>query len=109
MKNFIQKGNAITVLAASAVISGAGTLVEDTFGVAAGDAESGEEFVLNLGGVYALPAVAAQTANQGKKAYWKADTKEVTSTASGNFLIGFYAIAKEADTATAAVRLNGTV
>ena len=58
MKNYVQKGENITVTAAAAAASGAGVLVGNLFGIAAGDAAIGEDLDLVTVGVFAMPKVA---------------------------------------------------
>lgn len=109
MKNFVNKGDTVTLTAPYARSSGQGALVGSLFGVAVGDVANGAEGEFVTRGVFDLTAAAATTASVGAKAYWDATNKEVTATASGNTLIGCFMAAKVADTTTARVRLNGTV
>lgn len=63
MKNYVQKGEAITVIAAAAVVAGAGVLVGDgLFGVAVNSAGIGDEVTLVTEGVFELPADATVAA-----------------------------------------------
>ncbi|MCF6232089.1 MAG: DUF2190 family protein [Rhodobacteraceae bacterium] len=108
MKNFIQKGDSITVTAPADVSSGDGVLVDALFGVASGDALTGADVVLATTGVFDLPKVTADDLTFGKRAYWNAGTGEVTATVSSNKLIGVAVVAAGAGAATVAVRLNGS-
>lgn len=63
MKNYVQKGEAITVIAAATVVAGAGVLVGDgLFGVAVNGAGIGDEVTLLTEGVFELPADATVAA-----------------------------------------------
>ncbi|MCF2870307.1 DUF2190 family protein [Octadecabacter sp. G9-8] len=88
MKNYIQPGENITLAAPDAVTSGDGVLVGSLFGVAHGNAASGADVVLATVGVFELPKVSADDIAVGAKVYWKDSTSDVTSTATGNTLIG---------------------
>jgi predicted RecA/RadA family phage recombinase len=88
MKNCIQPSENITLAAPAAVTSGDGVLVGSLFGVAHGNAVSGTDVVLATVGVFELPKVSADDTALGTKVYWKASTSDVTTTASGNTLIG---------------------
>ncbi len=107
MKNYIQQGNTLTFTAAAAIASGDGVLQGALFGVAATSAAIGEDFEADLVGVFELPK-AAGAITRGAKVYWNNGNSQVTTTASGNTLIGA-ATEPAADGATSArVRLNGT-
>jgi predicted RecA/RadA family phage recombinase len=88
MKNYVQRGENVTLAAPYAVASGAGALVGSLFGVASttlGNGESGE-FVTT--GVFDLAKVGSQAWTVGAKIYWDDTNKYCTTTASGNTLIG---------------------
>ena len=109
MKNFIQKGNTITLTApAGGVTSGGGVLVGSLFGIAAGDAVENAGVEVQTCGVFELPK-ATGAITQGAKVYWNNTNKNVTTTASGNTLIGAATVAAASGDATVIVRLNGTV
>lgn len=88
MRNFIQPGHTVTVPAPYDVLSGAPVMVGAIFGVANHDALSGKDLELSRGGVYALPKAASQAWTVGQKVYFDATNKVLTSTASGNTLVG---------------------
>ncbi|MCB5199025.1 DUF2190 family protein [Loktanella sp. TSTF-M6] len=88
MKNFIQQGENVTVTAAADVVSGQFLAVGALTGVAQGDAATGEEVVLVRRGVFALPKASAQAWTVGAKVYWDATNSVMTTTASGNTLVG---------------------
>lgn len=107
MKNYVARGDAITITAGADIASGDGVLVGSLFGVAAGDIANGAEGVINLTGVYDLPKTASQAWTVGALIYWTGTA--CTNVASTNKLIG---VAVEAVGGTAGetigrVRLNG--
>lgn len=109
MKNYVQKGDNITIAAAPyAVTSGGGCLTGLIFGVAAGDAESGASVDLVTVGVFDLPKVAANVFAVGAAVYWDDTAKVVTSTTTDNTKIGVAVTAAPNPSASVAVRLNGT-
>lgn len=109
-KNKIADGKVLTMIApAGGVVSGTGYKIGDIFGVATVSADAGAEFALDLEGVYPLPKAAAITPNPGVKLYWDDTAKAITTTASGNTLVGAHAgkVAAGAADVTIRVRLNG--
>lgn len=107
MKNYIQKGDTLPFTSSEAIAAGDGVIMGALFGVAATSADANVPFEASLIGVFELPKVAGAI-TAGAKVYWKADTSNVTTTASGNRLIGA-AVSAAADAATTVVvRLNGT-
>jgi len=111
MKNYVQPGNTITLAAPYDVMSGAGLLVGAIFGVAGGDALSGEEVEASLVGVFDLTKAASQAWSAGDKVYWDDTNKVATKTATGNTLIGtaVEAVAGGAGDTIGRVRLNGSL
>lgn len=106
MKNFVQPGDSLTFTSGAAVSSGQGVVMGALFGVAASAAEAGDPFEAAVVGVFELPKAAGAIA-AGMRVYWSAGAGNVTTTASGNTLIGA-ATEAAADTATTVrVRLNG--
>ena len=96
MKNFRHEGRLIPCTApAGGVASSEGVKIGDLFGVAATTAPEGGDFELALEGVFTLPK-AAGAIGQGAKVYWNAGNANVTTTASGNMLIG-HAVAAALD------------
>ncbi|MFQ6552948.1 DUF2190 family protein [Aestuariibius insulae] len=107
MKNFIQNGEALTVPAPADTKSGEGVGLGVLFGVAAGDALSGEPLVINTTGVYELPKVASQAWSVGAAIFWNGSA--CTTSSTGNLLIGAAADVTSNPSETGAVRLNGSV
>jgi len=111
MRNYIQPGNTITLAAPYDVTSGGGLLVGAIFGVAGGDALTGEEVEASLVGVFDLTKAASQAWVVGDKVCWDDTNKVATKTATGNTLIGtaVEAVTGGAGDTIGRVRLNGSV
>jgi predicted RecA/RadA family phage recombinase len=109
MKNKVQAGNVVPVIAPYAVLGGQGVLVGSLFGVASGDAANGTEVQIDREGVFDLTAVVADTGNQGAKIYWDNTARKITTTATNNTLVGVLAAAKGSSDTTARVLLDGSV
>lgn len=111
MKNYIQAGESLELLAPYDVTSGAGLLVGSIFGIATDAALSGNPVITVTEGVYDLAALSTDSATVGTKAYWDNTNKRITVTSSGNTYVGVFVKAKaggaQGDT-TAQVRLNGS-
>jgi predicted RecA/RadA family phage recombinase len=107
MKNYIEPGNVVSLLApAGGCKSGDLVVVEAIVGVAAYDAAAGVEVELSLVGVYSLPAIGP--IDQGAAVYFDTATKKVTAANSGTTLIGVALLAVGAGETSCRVRLNGT-
>jgi len=109
MKNFIQLGATITMLAPYAVASGNGLLVGSIFGVAANDALSGESVEAKRDGVFSLPCLSTDTVAAGAKLYWDNTNRRLTTTATNNTLVGAAVAAKAAGVSTVTVLLDGAI
>lgn len=109
MKNFIQSGCTLTVIAPANVLGGQALLVGAIFGVACHDAVQGTPVEINRFGVYALAAVAADTLAAGDKVYWDNTARRATKTATNNVLIGAAATAKSGTESSATVLLDGVI
>lgn len=108
MKNYVQKGDTLSLTAPYAVASGAGFKVGSIFAVASGPADSGAAVEGATVGVFDLAKTSAQAWTQGVAIYWDDTAKECTTTSSGNTKIGVAAIAASNPSAAGRVRLNGT-
>lgn len=106
MRNHVQPGNTLTLPAPADVLSGAGVVVGNIFGVANGDALSGEPVDLDVVGVFNLPKVSALAIAIGDKVYWDNTNKLVNKTSSGNTAIGVATSAAANPSATVDVRLS---
>jgi predicted RecA/RadA family phage recombinase len=108
MKNYIQRGDMITITVPSGgVISGQGVLVGNLFGVAAKNAAEGESVEIATVGVYELPKLASAVIAAGARVAWDDTAKHVVLPATGMVPIGIATIAAGNGTATARVRLDG--
>ena len=106
MKNYVQKGDHITVAAPAAVSSGDGVLIGSLFGVASTDAESGAEVALVTRGVVALPKEATtDTFAVGDPVEWDAGNDRVAALDTGD-QIGVAVEAAGASKATVAVKIG---
>src|SRR5438067_8695103 len=105
MKNKVQTGLTIGVIASANVLSGQGVLVGALFGVAAFSAASGTVVEIERTGVFDLPAASADTGTQGAKIYWDNTNSRLTTTATNNTLVGALTLAKAAGDTTARVLL----
>lgn len=108
MKNYVQKGENLTLPAPADVLSGEGVVIGSIFGVAAGDALSGADVDLVTEGVFELPKVSALAIAVGDKIYFDSATKLVNKTASGNTYVGVAVTAAANPSGFVNVRLNGS-
>ncbi|QDJ10790.1 Hypothetical protein HVPorG_04935 [Roseomonas mucosa] len=108
MRNYVQRGENLTVAAPYAVLSGAGVKLGAIFGVAAEDADQGATVDLATCGVFSLPKVAALAVAVGDLVFWDDSAKQVTKTASGNTRIGVAVTAAADPSPSVDVRLNGS-
>lgn len=109
MKNYIQKGEMLTLTAPYAVSSGGGALVGSIFGVAAADVANAAEGEFQVCGVFDLTRETGASSGftAGTLIYWDNTNKRITKTSTANKLIGV-AVKDAADgDATGRVRLNG--
>lgn len=109
MKNYIQGGATLTVLASAAVTSGAGLLVGTIFGVANGDAANGASVNLVREGVFDVAKVSAQAWTQGQKIYWDNTAKLFTSVATSNIVVGAAVEVAANPSAIGIVLLDGVI
>lgn len=110
MKNFVQPGNTITLIAPDPVTSGSGVLVGAIFGIAAHDAASGDALETVTTGVFDLNKVGSEAWAAGDKVYWDNANKRVTKISTEHTLVGvaLAAVGSGADETTGRVRLNGS-
>lgn len=109
MKNAIQSDLQATVAAPYDLTGGQMAKVGSILGVATYDALTGADVVVERRGTFDLAKATGEAWTVGLKLYWDDTAKKVTSTASGNTLIGAAgASAQTADT-TGLVILDGAV
>jgi len=106
MKNFIQSGTVVPLVAPADVSSGDGVLVGSLFGIAATDATAGASVACKLECVFELPK-AAEDVSQGADLFWDDAAKNLTTTASGNTLVAKAITAAGTGVPTVRARLNG--
>ena len=106
MKNFVHRGEVLSLTAPYDVLSGAGFKVGNIFAVASGDAVSGAAVEGQVKGVVRIVKDASVFA-QGDLVYWDDTAKKATSTVSSNLLIGNAEAAQLTGDATVDVVLFG--
>lgn len=109
MKNYLNHGQKVTVTAPAAVTSGDVVAVGSLIGVAEGSAASGKPVVLVRSGIFSLPKISAQAWTVGAKIYWDSGASAMTTTATGNTLVGFAAEAAANPSATGKVCMDGAI
>lgn len=109
MKNYVQEGRTITVVAPYDVTSGGGVKVGGLFGVANTTAVEDDPVEIDRIGVFDIAKVAATAVTAGAKVYWDDTNKVITPTASGNLLVGAALDAALAAATTVRVVLDGAV
>jgi predicted RecA/RadA family phage recombinase len=83
MKNFVQQGETLTVVAPYAVSAGQGVLVGSLFGIAVNDALIGASVEIRTEGVYEVAKTSALAISQGDVLYWDDVLKVVSKTSTG--------------------------
>jgi predicted RecA/RadA family phage recombinase len=107
MKNFVQPGNVLTMIApAGGVVSGGAYMIGSIFGVANGDAAATKEFEMSVNGVYELPKVSTEVWARGDRIYWDNTAAKLTKVATGNVFVGVATEAAANPTDNGTVRLN---
>jgi predicted RecA/RadA family phage recombinase len=82
VNNFIQPGKTITLTATGAVAAGALVVVGSIVGVAAvAAAASGDDYTVDLAGVFELPKITTDDIGVGDKLYYVSATANLTKTA----------------------------
>ena len=94
MKNYIRKGNTITLPAAPyAVTSGQGVQVGSLFGVAHADAAISTPVVLETRGEFSLTKIGTQAWTVGASIYWDNVARNLTNVVATNKLVGYATVA----------------
>lgn len=107
MKNQVQGGGVITVVAPYNVTAGDGVQVGAAlFGVAAHDALSGAPLELDMEGVFDVKALSTDTPAQGAILYWDNTARQLTTTASTNIKAGVATVTKAAGATVASTLIN---
>ena len=108
MRNYVQRGETVTLAAPAALASGEPFAVGAIFGVATGAAESGASVEAALVGVFDLPKTTGQAWTVGARLYWDATAKKLTTTSTSNLFVGAALAAAVSGATTGRVLLNGT-
>jgi predicted RecA/RadA family phage recombinase len=108
MRNDVQPGDSLAVAVpyAGGVTAGQGVLVGALFGVAAVDGAQNAVIEAATQGVFDLTKEPALAITAGARVFWDNTNRRVTTTATGNFLIGIATQAALAADATVRVWLN---
>lgn len=109
MKNYVQDGENLDLVAPYDVAAGAGFLVGAIFAVAVDAALSGAVVVGCTEGVFTLAKTSAQAWTQGQKIYWDDTNKRCDSDGTVGILIGAATAAAANPSATGNVLLNESV
>lgn len=108
MKNFVQLGDVITLVAPYQRNSGEGALVGSVFGVATTSVDNAVSAEFAIAGVFDLAKTSAQAWTQGQKVYWDNTNKRCDSDSTVGPLIGIATEAAANPSSTGKVRLNGS-
>ena len=104
--NYVQEGNALDYTPSGAdVASGDFVLIGTIGGVAKTAIADGKTGAVHVRGVFSVPK-ASGAVNQGAKLYWNSTNSNLTTTASGNTIVGVAAEAAASGDATVKVLLN---
>lgn len=87
MKNYVQRGDTLTVVAPYTLVAGGGVQVGNVFGIALNNQNSGDNMDMLVTGVFDL-VKDTSTFNPGDFVFWNNATKVATSVGAGNLLIG---------------------
>lgn len=109
MKNYVQDGAVIALIAPYAVSSGGGALVGTIFGVAIADVANGISGQFQRKGVVDITALTTDVIAQGAKVYWDNTNKRITGTVGTNVLVGAALVAKANGETTCRVMLDGAI
>jgi predicted RecA/RadA family phage recombinase len=106
MKNFLQKGESITVAAPATQVSGDYVRVGAFSGVCVNDAASGANVVIQREGIFTLPKATGTAWAVGDALYWDAAAKKFTTVSTGNLPAGVAAAAALSADTTGAVNIE---
>lgn len=104
--NFVQEGKALNYTPSGAdVASGDFVLIGAIGGVAKTDIADGKTGAAHVSGVFSVPK-ASGAVTQGAKLYWNSTNSNLTTTASGNTIVGVAAEAAASGDANVKILLN---
>ena len=107
MKNYVQNGDVLSLLAPYAVAAGDGLKVGSIVGIATSAADSGADVEVLTRGVVDVTKTSAQAWTVGVAVFWDDTAKEFTTTSTSNTLAGVATAAAANPSATGRLRLNG--
>lgn len=104
--NKVRDGDRLPLTCPYATItSGQGMLVGLLFGVALASGVTGDSITVDTKGVFTLTALSTDTASAGALAYWDDTNRRITTTSTGNTLVGHFTAAKTIGQTTADIKL----
>lgn len=108
MKNYVQPGETITVVATAPMTAGLGYLFGAMFGIATTSGQIGDQVELQTEGVFDVNKVSAQAWTVGARIYWDNAAGNFTTTVGSNTLVGVAVLAAQNPSSTGRVRLNAS-
>src|SRR5437867_3617600 len=106
MKNYVQNGDVLSLLAPYAVAAGDGLKVGSIVGIATSAADNGADVEVLTRGVVDVKKTSAQAWTVGAPVYWDDSAKEFTTTSTSNTLAGVATAAAANPSATGRLRLG---
>ena len=104
--NFVQEGKALDYTASGSDIpSGSLVVIGTIAGIAKTDIADGSKGAVHITGVFSVPK-ASGAVTQGQKLYWNSTNSNLTTTASGNTLVGIAFEAAASGDANVKILLN---
>lgn len=105
--NYIQEGKALNYTPSGADVASGDFLVVGTIGaIAKTDIADGKTGAVHICGVFSVAKASGAAVTQGAKLYWNSTNSNLTTTASGNTLVGVAAAAAASGDATVPLLLN---
>lgn len=109
MKNYVQDGDVINLVAPYTVTAGQGAQVGQVFGVAGSDTTSGSAGEFAVCGVFDLTKQGSLAIAQGSRVYWDNTNRYITTTSTNNLPIGGCVVAALAADTTVRVMLDDSM
>ena len=107
-KHYQSSGNPWTVLAPANVTVDVPLLIGSVFAIPTETVASGKLTAFTRSGQVTVPKATGEAWTAGAKVYWDDTAKKVTTTSSGNSLIGAAAVLAASGDTVGFVLLNGT-
>ena len=105
MKNWVQKGSTIEIVAPEDILSGQPVQVGNIVGIAVTSVKAGDVVALQTEGVISLPITAGTAIAQGTQVFWDAANNVVTTQGGSNPQLGYTWEAADATAASVNVKL----